>query len=126
MDPLLNHITVVGVNPGNMFSSSGISRRGDWFSRVVINGTILPSITKVILWFNPNTNGTFRTTEKSAKDIMAAAMDTSLGKGVYMNGKVVGKMADEARDSVKRGILWRDTVRFTKLNEGETALAHWE
>lgn len=126
MDPGLKHVTVLGINPGNMFSSTGISRRSDWFSRVIINGWILPVIAKIIMWRDPESNGIFRTTQKSAKDILAAATDASIQGGIYMNGSERGEMPDEAKDPKKREMLWRDTVRYTKIRGSETALQHWE
>lgn len=125
MDPLLNHVTVIGMNPGNMFSGSGISRRADWFSRVIVNGSVLPAITKIILWWNPNSNGRFRTPQKSAKDIIFAATDMGLENGIYMNGSEKGVLAEEAQNTAKRAILWRDTLRYTKLSGDETLLQHW-
>lgn len=124
MDPLLNHVTVVGVNPGNMFSATGISRRADWFSRVIVNGQILPAITKILLWRNPNSNGTFRSPQRSAQDIVSAALDKDLERGSFLNGSEKGVLAEEAQDPSKRGILWRDTVRYTKLSGDETLLQH--
>jgi hypothetical protein len=72
-----------------------------------------------------------RTVDKAAKDILAAAFDSSpfLGeqpKGVYLDGSERAEISAEAQDPKKREMVWRDSIGYAGLKEGETILAHWQ
>ncbi|KAI1312959.1 putative short-chain dehydrogenase [Xylaria venustula] len=125
-DPVLKNIAVLGIDPGS--TPTGIVRRGDW--RITGLWTyIMPWLVVILTWLWPN--GTYRTTKKSARDIMTAAFDsnTVLGeqpKGLYLDGELRRDMSAEARDPRKQEVLWKDTVKYTQLKEGETILARWK
>ncbi|KAI1633646.1 putative short-chain dehydrogenase [Biscogniauxia mediterranea] len=124
-DPVLKNISVLGIDPGS--TPTYLVRRGDW--RIVGLWTfIMPWLVVILTWLWPN--GTNRTVTKSSRDILAAAFDSNpvLGeqpKGLYLNGEERREMAAEARDPRKRDILWKDTLKYTRLNEKETILANW-
>ena len=88
----------------------------------------MPWLVVILTWLWPN--GTNRTVTKSSADILAAAFDSNptLGerpKGLYLNGEERREMAAEARDPQKRVILWKDTLKYTRLHEKETILSNW-
>jgi hypothetical protein len=89
----------------------------------------LPAITAVLSFWFPN--GLLRTARKSAGDIIAAALEngplplSERPKGLYLNGSELGTRSPEAKDPSKGAMLWRDTLRYTQLEEGETCLENW-
>lgn len=79
-------------------------------------------------WLQPN--GTFRTQAKASEDVLHAAFGcgpqlSERPQGLYLDGKVPREMSAEAKDVKKRDMLWRDSVRYAQLEEGETALVDW-
>jgi hypothetical protein len=76
------------------------------------------------------TNGTLRLKHKSADDVLAAAIDTKppfgeRPKGLYMNGTEPKEVGVEAQDEQKRASVWRASIKYTGLREGETCLVDW-
>lgn len=127
LDPRLQNISVLGIDPGLV--NTGIVRRSNWFMRVLLWQWLLPTIAWAVLRFIPN--GPFRSKKKSAGDIIAAAVGNgppplcSRPKGLYLNGSALGVRNPEARDPAKAAMVWQDTVRYTKLEKGETSLIYW-
>ncbi|KAI1849853.1 hypothetical protein JX265_013556 [Neoarthrinium moseri] len=126
LDPLLHRITTVGVDPGSMASPAGVARRTDWFARNIVHGILMPMMGYILMWLYPESNGKMRTTSRSARDVMRGAMDVSVAKGAYFDGTALAETAEEAKDVRKREMIWRDSVRYTQLKEGETMLQHWK
>lgn len=125
-DPVLRNISVVGIDPGS--TPTTLVRRGDWRIRGLWT-YIMPWLVVILTWLWPN--GTNRTTAKSSRDILAAALDNSpvwgeKPKGLYLDGEIPKNMAAEARDPRKREQLWQDTLKYTGLSGGETVLANWQ
>ncbi|KAI1501963.1 putative short-chain dehydrogenase [Biscogniauxia marginata] len=124
-NPVLKGISVLGIDPGS--TPTYLIRRGDW--RIVGFWTlIMPWLVVILTWLWPN--GANRTVTKSSADIVAAAFDSNptLGerpKGLYLNGEERMEMAAEARDPRKRDIVWKDTLKYTRLDEKEIILANW-
>lgn len=71
-------------------------------------------------------NGMFRTPEKSGQHLLRACFDTEeLGecpKATYLDGSRNRETGDEVRDEEKQRRLWADSLKMTKLEEGETVL----
>jgi hypothetical protein len=89
----------------------------------------MPWLVVILTWIWPN--GTNRTTFKSSKDILAAALDNNpvwgeKPKALYLDGERPRDMAAEARDPKKREQLWQDSLGYTGLSGKETLLANWE
>ncbi|KAI1131980.1 NAD(P)-binding protein [Nemania abortiva] len=126
-DPLLNNISVLAVDPGGM--ATGIARHTPWFVRVVVFlfAGILGSL---LVRLFPN--GTWRTPQKSARDVLAAALDngplplTERPKGLYLNGSELGDYSSEAKDPNKGRVIWEGTVRYARLKRDETILQNWQ
>lgn len=124
-DAVLKNISVLAIDP--VSTPTYLVRRGNWR----ISGLwtyIMPWLVVILTWLWPN--GSYRTTEKSSGDIIAAAFDynPTLGerlKGLYLDGEERRHMTAEARDPKKWNILWEDTLRYTGLKGGETVLAKW-
>lgn len=128
-DPHLSNISVLALDPGAM--PTGISRRSDsWILRYFIFQLLIPTLAMLWAWLGWE-NGSFRTLEKSAHDVLRAALDcgppplSEFPKGVFLNGSELGKYSDEAKDSSKGEIVWRGSVKFARLLDGETALENW-
>ncbi|KAL2836326.1 hypothetical protein BJY01DRAFT_252055 [Aspergillus pseudoustus] len=47
-------------------------------------------------------------------------------KALYLNGTDVTQPSPEARDMVKQGMLWRDSITYANLQQGETTLSDWD
>lgn len=125
-DPILSNISILGVDPGAF--SSGVARRSPWPIRILIYQIIIPALAGLMAWLQPN--GTLRTQAKASEDVLYAAFDCDpqLGerpRGLYLDGKEPREMSAEARDVNKREMLWRDSIRYAQLEEGETTLVNW-
>ncbi|KAJ7476892.1 putative short-chain dehydrogenase [Mycena galericulata] len=120
----LKSISVLGVDPGSI--PTAVARRRPWLVRVLISQLVIPSL----LWLRPN-NGSVRTVERSAGDLVAAALDADplalreRPKGLYLNGSALGEMSAETRDPVKGKMLWQESIEYAWLMEGDTYLANW-
>ncbi|KAM4066413.1 short chain dehydrogenase [Hirsutella rhossiliensis] len=126
-DAALGNICVLGVDPGSM--PGNLTRRGPWIIRVLLFQLIMPWMAPLLAWLRPN--GPLRTVKRAAPDILAAAFASvpPLGerpKGLYLYGSRLEETTAEAKDLGKREVLWRDTVGYTQLQEGETALRNWQ
>ncbi|ORY56839.1 uncharacterized protein BCR38DRAFT_469260 [Pseudomassariella vexata] len=122
--PKLSHISVLAVDPGAMASS--LTRRGNFLMRIII-----PAVLRLVAifpdWWNPN--GDFQSTWKSGGDVVRAAFDTkTLGEcpnGIYLNGSAFAEVGPEAKDVNKSAKLWRDSLGYASVKEGDTMLADW-
>ncbi|EED23500.1 short-chain dehydrogenase, putative [Talaromyces stipitatus ATCC 10500] len=122
-DPQLKSVCILGVDPGAM--STGLQRHASWFIRVLLFQIVLP-LTLLLMSKPP-----LRPTQKSASHILQAAFDSNevLGqypKDLYFNGDEPLETSEESRDAQKRELVWKESVRYTQLKEGETVLAAWE
>lgn len=123
-DPVLNKISILGVDPGTM--STGLQRLASWPIRVLLFKIIYP-----ILAFLMPSSSPMRTTKLSASHTLQAALDnnSALGeypKGLYFNGTEPWETSEEARDIVKRDLVWKETVRYAHLKQNETVLSDWQ
>ncbi|KAH8883512.1 putative short-chain dehydrogenase [Thozetella sp. PMI_491] len=122
LDPALKSISVLGIDPGTV--PTDIARRSFWLVRFLTFSVVIPLMALVSSWFWSNPS--VRTPKKSAADILTAAMDLGVRpSSLYMNGCEPGEMSPEARDTDKQLMVWKDTVRYVGLKEGETVLTHW-
>lgn len=77
-----------------------------------------------------SSNGMMRLPRKSASDVLAAALQTGppygeRPKGLYFNGSELKEVGVEAKDVEKRASVWKASIEYSGLNEGETCLADW-
>ncbi|KAI1851833.1 hypothetical protein JX265_013190 [Neoarthrinium moseri] len=127
-DPILKNISVLAIDPGSM--ATGIVRNGSWFLRVVIFQILVRFLGIVMVRLFPN--GTWRTLDKSASDVTAAAFEASppplseRPKGIYLNGSELGQYNSEADDPVKGKVVWSGSVKYSGLKQGETSLKEWK
>lgn len=124
-DARLNKISVLAIDPGTM--ATELVRRSAWVVVQIFRFVIAP-LSVLMTWLHPN--GSLRTTKKSACDMMALALECGpplceYPKGWYMSGLERAEPSAESKDARKREILWRDSVRYTGLAEGETCLGDW-
>lgn len=122
-DPQLKNVCILGVDPGAM--STSLQRHASWFIRVLLFQIILP-LTLLLM-----SNSPLRPTQKSASHVLQAAFDSNevLGqypKDLYFNGDEPLETGEESRDAQKRELVWKESLRYTQLKEGETVLAAWE
>ncbi|KAI1379875.1 NAD(P)-binding protein [Hypoxylon crocopeplum] len=127
-DPLLNNICVLAVDPAAM--DTGIVRHSSWFVRVLIFRVFAGLV--ATLWVRLFPNGTWRTPQKSAHDVLAAALDsgpaplTDQPKSLYLNGSEQGEYNYEAKDPEKGKVVWKGSVRFAQLKGGDIILRDWQ
>jgi hypothetical protein len=85
---------------------------------------LITPLVALMCWINPN--GNFRTPWKSAGDVLRAAFDTqTLGgypSGIYLSGSAVAAVSAEANDKEKTGQLWRDSLGYADIKDGDTVL----
>ncbi|KAI0386308.1 putative short-chain dehydrogenase [Hypomontagnella monticulosa] len=119
-DPVLKNVSVLGVDPGTM--TTGLQRHASWFIRVLIFQIIYP----IIAWLMPN--GLVRTTKKSASQVLDAAFESSteFPKGLYYFDNKLFDTSAESRDIQKRDLVWKESIKYAHLEQGETILSHWE
>ncbi|KAK7930994.1 short-chain dehydrogenase [Apiospora marii] len=123
-DPLLHQISVLAVDPGAM--NTGIGRHSPWIVRFLVFGFLAGWIGRLLVRLYPN--GTWRTPQKSARDVLAAAINcgppplTERPKGVYLNGSERGDYSAEAQDPRKGRVIWEGSLRYTQLQRSETLL----
>jgi len=121
-DPKLSGISVLGVDPGMMptkITTGSLS----W-----LISFLFFIVTKIAGRLSPN--GMMRLPRKSAGDVVAAALETGppfgkRPKGLYFNGSEPKEVSVEAKDAEKRARVWRVSVEYAGLKEGETCLADW-
>ncbi|KAI1498630.1 putative short-chain dehydrogenase [Biscogniauxia marginata] len=128
-DPVLNNISVLAVDPGTM-ATDIVRRSNSWFIRVLMFKILLPALVTVLTCFYPD--GPFRTPKKSAGDVVAAAFDCGppplreRPKGLYLDGSKLGEYSPDAKDPMKREVVWKGSVQYAQLKEGESVLKMWE
>ncbi|RYO92134.1 hypothetical protein DL766_001861 [Monosporascus sp. MC13-8B] len=121
-DPVLKNISITGIDPGTM--GTGLVRRGNWFTRVLLWPIILPLLAPLLTWLQPN--GDVRTIGKSSADVLTAAFETgSEVRGKYFNGSEPQEVVPEAANIKKRAMVWRDSVKYAQLTEQDTTLVNW-
>lgn len=77
----------------------------------------------VLLQANPY----FRTTVKSANDLLAAVFETSPRlRDKYLDGTALCEVSPEAVDAKKREMVWRESVRLAGLTEQDAKLVRWD
>ncbi|MCJ1356240.1 MAG: hypothetical protein MMC33_006234 [Icmadophila ericetorum] len=118
----LQNISSLSLDPGGM-TTAGLFRDWSPVRKFLLLG-IVTVLVRVMMYFSPN--GVFRTTEKSANDLLNACFDeTKFGKhpqGVNINGSEVKLTSLDSRDEAKQRKLWQGTLRLLKMDEAETAL----
>ncbi|KAI9680399.1 MAG: hypothetical protein M1822_007157 [Bathelium mastoideum] len=121
-DPELNKLSILGVDPGNMTTKISTGSL-NWLIQ-----SIFFVVAQVAGRISPN--GTIRLPHKSAGDVLAAALgtDSPVGefpKGLYFNGAEPKEVSGEAKDAAKRATVWKASIKYTELKEGESFLADW-
>ncbi|KAI2617081.1 putative short-chain dehydrogenase [Hypoxylon sp. NC1633] len=128
-DTALNDISVLAIDPGSM--GTGIARRSSsWFLRVVMFRVVIPILGAVMVYFWPN--GTWRTLDKSSGDVVSAAFNlappplSERPKSLYLDGSKRGEHSSEASDPLKGQAVWKGSVKYADLKEGDTVLQDWK
>ncbi|KAI1296328.1 hypothetical protein F5Y03DRAFT_398855 [Xylaria venustula] len=121
-DPVLQGMSIVGIDPGHM--PTGIVRHSNWVKRNVVSPIFMTLVAQLMVWFQANPH--FRTTAKSAHDVIAAAFETGPRlRGKYLDGTKLSKVSSEAADTLKQKMAWRESVRLTGLTQKDTKLVQW-
>ncbi|KAJ7918348.1 putative short-chain dehydrogenase [Mycena leptocephala] len=124
--PLLKNISILGVDPGTL-SNTTLLRRGPWFMHFFLFRLLIHLVAVIAGWWVENSP--VRTKEKSAGDVVGAAFDAFGGQrpdGWYFDGSKRAEVSAEAGDMEKQEMLWRDTIGYVQLREGETVLGEWK
>lgn len=122
-DAALSSVRVLAVDPGYM--NTGLQRHGPWIVRLFIFPVLFP----IGSWLMPD--GPIRTTRTSALHIMEAAFGSVPGPGeppmaLYFDGAKPAETSVESRDPRKRDLVWKESIRLTNLQQGETILGNWQ
>ncbi|KFA71547.1 hypothetical protein S40288_06845 [Stachybotrys chartarum IBT 40288] len=121
-DSRLKGISIAGIDPGVM--GTGLVRRGNWITRVLMWSIIIPLIAPFLTWLRPN--GGIRTIGKSAADVLQLGLDSDMdSRGRFYNGSELHPVVSEAANGQKRLMVWRDSVRYAKLVNEDTVLEDW-
>ncbi|RYP18615.1 hypothetical protein DL765_003822 [Monosporascus sp. GIB2] len=103
---------------------TGLVRRGNWFTRVLLWPIILPLLAPLLTWLQPN--GDVQTISKSSADVLVAAFETSPElRGRYFNGSEPQEVVPEAADIKKWAMVCRGSVKYAQLTEQNTTLTNW-
>ncbi|KAL3417705.1 putative short-chain dehydrogenase [Phlyctema vagabunda] len=117
--PGLGKISIVGVDPGAMVHSNIVKNPGLLMRHIVIPAFGFYSSLAVKI----SPNGMFRTTTKSAADVVRGAFDTDKSvTNAYFNGDQLSEPAAESRDQARQEDLWRRTLDLVGLDEKQTVL----
>ncbi|KAI1777354.1 putative short-chain dehydrogenase [Hypoxylon cercidicola] len=118
-DPVLSNICVLGVDPGTMATS--LQRHAPWFIRVLLFKIIYP----IILMLMPN-GPVIRSTQKSASQVLEAAFETSpeFPKGLYYFDTKLLETSAESKDPRARDVVWKESIKYAHVEQGETVLSH--
>ena len=81
----------------------------------------------IAMWLWPESNGRLRTAEKVGRDLIWACWDEKvLGNpcsgALYLNGTDVVESSPETHDEKKQKELWRGSLEWVGIKEGETEL----
>ncbi|ERT03126.1 hypothetical protein HMPREF1624_01431 [Sporothrix schenckii ATCC 58251] len=127
-DPALSNLSILGVDPGAI-PTNLLRRSNFWFAKPLAAKFI--TIPLGYAWSMVESNSVMRPVSKSARDVLRAALESSPPpmsehpKGLYFNGNAPILQGAEARDPAKTGALWRDSVKFTGIDEHDTVLKAW-
>ncbi|KAI0911053.1 hypothetical protein F4823DRAFT_637125 [Ustulina deusta] len=121
-DLVLHGVSVIGIDPGHM--ATGIVRHGSWMTRNVVSPILMSLVGHLTVLFQANPY--FRTTTKSADDVIAAAFEAGPRlRGKYLDRTKLSIVSREAADIEKREMVWRESVRLTGLTQQDTKLVQW-
>ncbi len=101
-----------------------VVRHGSWMTRNVVSPILMSLVGHLTVLFQANPY--FRTTTKSADDVIAAAFEAGPRlRGKYLDGTKLSMVSREAADTEKREMVWRESVRLTGLTQQDTKLVQW-
>lgn len=68
---------------------------------------------------------------RSARDVLEAAFGAvgeggTLPKSLYSDGRKTYETSVEVMDLEERALVWRETVKYSGLKEGDTFLGNWQ
>lgn len=117
-------MSVLGVDPVTMIRV--LQRHATWLIRVVIIKVTYP----LILWWKPD-GELVRPLARSAGDMLETAIGAvgeggTLPKSLYFGGRKSCETSVKGRDSEKRALLWKETVKYAGLKEGDMILRNWQ
>ncbi|EGD96312.1 hypothetical protein TESG_03765 [Trichophyton tonsurans CBS 112818] len=116
--PDLSNISIAGVDPGAVLHAN-IVQRASWANR---NFTF-PLMQLYTRWLAQYLwpNGLFRTAEKSAQDLLSAALEPKHSWAhpteTYFNGSEQAEAAVEAKDEKKQQELWGLSLHYVGLDD---------
>jgi hypothetical protein len=104
--------------------NTGIQRSSPWHIRFVVF-PLLRAYVAGAQYIAPN--GLFRSTRKSAQDVLNACFQedapiSQYPKAMYLSGSKTSQSSTESRDEEKQKRLWDGSLKLAGLEEAETAL----
>lgn len=118
----LSNISILAVDPGAM-PNTWLLKDASSSIRFLVD-YVLGYMVSTLVWFNPN--GSYRTTWKSAGDLLSASFnEKDYGEhpqALYLDGSRVAEAGPEARDQEKQKALWAASVKLAAVKAGDTVL----
>jgi NAD(P)-dependent dehydrogenase (short-subunit alcohol dehydrogenase family) len=123
-DPRLSKIAVLGHDPG-WVGGTDISRTSNVFVQFFLK-VIVRGLAYVFTLFS---NPLMRTAAKNGNDLLGVCFDDQafgeFPKAKYINGSVLHTTPEETKDERRQEEVWKESLKFAKVNAGETVLVDW-
>ncbi|KAK0108672.1 hypothetical protein ONS95_003464 [Cadophora gregata] len=124
-DPSLSNISIIGHDPG-WIGATNLTRNGD--PTVKISFACIKFVARFAWIFS--SNPMLRTPERNGGYLLTLCFDrTKFGefpKALYVDGGVLYKTVPEANDEGLQKRLWKESLGFVGVKEGETVLRDWK
>ncbi|KAI0976898.1 putative short-chain dehydrogenase [Xylaria arbuscula] len=120
VDPVLNGISITAIDLGNI-GDSGLARRSRCFTRATLSTAVPRCLASFISRRCPKS--AIRAIVKSSSDVIQAALQTrSEVRGSSICGLKLQLTVHKDISAAERAMIWRETVRYSRLTREETAL----
>ncbi|KAI0545347.1 NAD(P)-binding protein [Xylaria curta] len=120
MDPKLQHITTVAINPGNLLDSRALSKRTPKSVQYMQRFVLRPLMPLVRLLLDPFA----RSVNAAAVDIIDLAVsDKYAGSSGYYTLLSKDESAPESREEEKQKALWTASLKWAHIDKTDTVLS---
>ncbi|KAF2436944.1 NAD(P)-binding protein [Tothia fuscella] len=122
--PSLSSISILGLDPG--WVTTEIGRNSPFVARAIMQ--LFQVLAPPLSLFWPNIF--VRTAKKTGDDLLRVCFDNKKfgehPKAAYVDGSELGEPSEESKDSEKAGALWKGSLKWAGIKEGDTVLENWK
>ncbi|KAJ4480959.1 putative short-chain dehydrogenase [Lentinula aciculospora] len=115
-----SYISCINFDPGAL--PSCLTRDSPFSVQVVL--TLMRFLNPILVWIYPS--GYFRTPSQSGSDLLFATFDEGklgeIPRALYVDGTQIILSSKESRDEEKQKRLWKDTLEYVDIKDGDTVL----